>query len=107
MCERRVDLIVCGLPLHRHSYIGFILDFASSIHNKQQFQWTAEVALGVSFNTQSQTADIPGASSRALLLRHTTSLQTQSKTPDVRERVVGLVAKESGKTWPVNVAFQV
>ncbi len=35
MCERRVDLLVCSLPLHRHSYIGFILAFASSIHNKQ------------------------------------------------------------------------
>jgi hypothetical protein len=31
-----VDLLVCSLPLHRHSYIGFILAFASSIHNKQQ-----------------------------------------------------------------------
>jgi hypothetical protein len=35
VCERRVDLLVCSLPLHRHSYIGFILGFASSIHNKQ------------------------------------------------------------------------
>ncbi len=35
MCERRVDLLVCSLPLHRHSCIGFILAFASSIHNKQ------------------------------------------------------------------------
>jgi predicted DNA-binding helix-hairpin-helix protein len=36
VCERRVNLLVCSLPLHRHSYIGFILAFASSIHNKQQ-----------------------------------------------------------------------
>jgi hypothetical protein len=35
VCERRVNLLVCSLSLHRHSYIGFILDFASSIHNKQ------------------------------------------------------------------------
>jgi hypothetical protein len=42
-----------------------------------------EVALGVSFNAQSQAPDIPGASSRALLLRHTASLQAQSKTPDI------------------------
>ena len=35
MCERLVDLLVCSLPLHRHSYIGFILAFVSSIHNKQ------------------------------------------------------------------------
>jgi hypothetical protein len=28
--------VECSLPLHRHSYIGFILAFASSIHNKQQ-----------------------------------------------------------------------
>ncbi len=37
MCERRVDLLVCSLPLHRHSYIGYILAFASSIHNKQHY----------------------------------------------------------------------
>jgi hypothetical protein len=37
VCERRVDLLVCSLPLHRHSYIGFILAFASSFHNKQRF----------------------------------------------------------------------
>jgi hypothetical protein len=24
VCERRVNLLVCSLPLHRHSYIGFI-----------------------------------------------------------------------------------
>ncbi len=36
MCERRVNLLVYSLSLHRHSYIGFILDFPSSIHNKQQ-----------------------------------------------------------------------
>jgi hypothetical protein len=47
------------------------------------FRRAAEVAFGVSFNAQSQAPDIPGASSRALLLRHTASLQTQSKTPDV------------------------
>ncbi len=34
VCERRVNLLVCSLPLHRHSYIDFILAFASSIHNK-------------------------------------------------------------------------
>jgi hypothetical protein len=33
--ERSVDLLVCSLPLQRHSYIGFILVFASSFHNKQ------------------------------------------------------------------------
>ncbi len=36
MCVRRVNLLVCSLPLHRHSYIGFMLAFALSIHNKQQ-----------------------------------------------------------------------
>ncbi len=35
VCARRVNLLVCSLPLHRHSYIGFILAFALSIHNKQ------------------------------------------------------------------------
>ena len=30
----RVNLLVYSLSLHRHSYIGFILAFASSIHNK-------------------------------------------------------------------------
>ncbi len=42
-----------------------------------------EVALGVSFNAQSQAPDIPGASSRDPFLRHTVSLQTQYKTPDI------------------------
>jgi hypothetical protein len=50
------------------------------------FQWAAEVALGVSFNTQSQAPDIPGASSRALLLRHTVSVQAHSKDPDICSR---------------------
>ncbi len=36
VCARRVNLFVYSLSLHRHSYIGFILAFASSIHNKQQ-----------------------------------------------------------------------
>jgi hypothetical protein len=35
VCERRVNLLVYSLSLHRHSYIDFILAFASSIHNKQ------------------------------------------------------------------------
>jgi hypothetical protein len=38
VCARRVNLLVCSLPVHRHSYIGFILAFASSIHNKQHFK---------------------------------------------------------------------
>ncbi len=41
MCTRRVNLFVYSLSLHRHSYIGFILAFASSIHNKQQLRWGA------------------------------------------------------------------
>jgi hypothetical protein len=47
VCERRVDLLVCSLPLHRHSYIGFILAFASSIHNKQQVAGGAPETDGV------------------------------------------------------------
>jgi len=27
VCERRLHLLVCSLPLHRHSYIGFIFRF--------------------------------------------------------------------------------
>ncbi len=27
VCVRRVNLLVCSLPLHRHSYIGFIFSF--------------------------------------------------------------------------------
>jgi hypothetical protein len=38
VCERRVNLLVCSLQLHRHSYIGFILAFTSSIHNKQPWR---------------------------------------------------------------------
>ena len=34
ICERRVNLLVCSLPLlHRHSYIGLVA-CAPSIHNK-------------------------------------------------------------------------
>ncbi len=35
VCVRHVNLLVCSLPLHGHSYIGLSLAFASSIHNKQ------------------------------------------------------------------------
>jgi hypothetical protein len=35
VCERRVNLLVYSLSLHRHSYVGFILVFTSSIHDKQ------------------------------------------------------------------------
>jgi hypothetical protein len=49
----------------------------------QIFQRVEVVALGVSFNAQSQAPDIPGASSRVAFLRHTASLQTQSKVPDI------------------------
>jgi hypothetical protein len=42
----------------------------------------AEVTLGVSFNDQSQAPDIPGASSRAVFLRHTAPLPAQSKVPN-------------------------
>ena len=46
------------------------------------FQRAAEVALGVSFNAQSQAPDIPGASSRVVISRHTFSFQAHSKAPD-------------------------
>jgi hypothetical protein len=49
----------------------------------QLFQRAEVVALGVSFNAQSQVPDIPGASSRIPSLRHTASLQAQSKAPDI------------------------
>jgi hypothetical protein len=35
VCERRVNLLVYSLSLHRHSYVSFILALASSIRNKQ------------------------------------------------------------------------
>ncbi len=39
--ERRVNLLVCSLPSHRHSYICLSLALVLSIHNKQQgmFFW--------------------------------------------------------------------
>jgi hypothetical protein len=49
----------------------------------QLFQRAAEVALGVSFNAQSQAPDIPGASSRAFFLRLSASLQAHVKAPDI------------------------
>ena len=50
------------------------------------FQRSTEVALDVSFNAQSQAPDIPGVSSRAPFLRHTVSVQAQSKAPDIGSR---------------------
>jgi hypothetical protein len=49
VCERRVDLLVYSLPVHRHSYIGFILAFASSFHNKQQtfYDWAVYKLSGI------------------------------------------------------------
>jgi hypothetical protein len=49
----------------------------------QLFQRPVEVVLGVSFNAQSQGPDIPGVSSHAPVLRHTASLQSQPKAPDI------------------------
>ena len=43
----------------------------------------AEAALGVSLNAQSQAPDIPGASSRAVFLQHSVSLQAHVKAPDI------------------------
>ena len=42
-----------------------------------------EAVLGASFNVQSQTPDIPGASSRAAFSKYTVSLQAHSKAPDI------------------------
>jgi hypothetical protein len=151
LCERRVNLLVCSLPLHRHSYIGFILAFASSIHNKQfnqptvalcfshldvshanlfrkwfrqiikmnirytilpgknhisilqslpdtlsspgpktqvfphLFTRTEEEVLGVSFNVQSQSPDIPLISTRNALSIYTGSFNSQSRVPDISQ----------------------
>jgi hypothetical protein len=52
VCERRVDLLVCSLPLHRHSYIGFILAFASSIHNKQTIRMPGDFVLDLQLVTK-------------------------------------------------------
>ena len=52
-----------------------------------RFTRSEEVALGVvirvSFNTQSHTSDIPDISTRTEISQYTTSLQDQSKTPDI------------------------
>ncbi len=60
VCERRVIFLVYSLSLHRHSYIGFILAFASSIHNKQQpsrtiYQWSETSKNKSDVNTTKQT----------------------------------------------------
>jgi len=49
----------------------------------QRFVRPKEVALGVSFNTQSQATDIPGISSCAAFSQYSASLQAQSKVPDI------------------------
>jgi hypothetical protein len=47
------------------------------------FQRAAEVALGVSFNAQSQATDIPGVPLRAVSSRYSASLQAQALAPDI------------------------
>ena len=49
----------------------------------QRFIRAEEAALGVSFNAQSQTLDIPGIPTRAAISQYTASLQAQSKAPDI------------------------
>jgi hypothetical protein len=45
-----------SLSLHRHSYIGFILTFASSIHNKQQgTEWRTTNLFRVSIKSRTTT----------------------------------------------------
>jgi hypothetical protein len=51
---------------------------------------TEEDDLGVSFNTQSKTPDIPGSLSSDVLSQYLTSLQTQTKVPDIQVNVRGL-----------------
>jgi hypothetical protein len=55
VCERRINLLVCSLSLHRHSCTGFILAFASSIHNKQK-----KKKYTLSLNTTQKDPDISG-----------------------------------------------
>jgi hypothetical protein len=47
------------------------------------FARAEQTALAASLNVQSQAPDIPGVSSRADFLRHTLSLQSPSKVPDI------------------------
>ncbi len=49
----------------------------------QHFVRDEKDALGVSFNSQSQTPDIPGISSRVAFSFYAASLQDQSKVPDI------------------------
>ncbi len=45
VCARRINLLVCSLPLHRHSYIGFIFIFPEKVKQldlcgqKRSIQW--------------------------------------------------------------------
>ncbi len=99
MCERRVDLLFCSLPLHRHSYIGFILAFASSFHNKQRPSKTPDILSRrayteeflASLNAQAQAPDDPSktlvSNSHLLSLRGymeelSTSCNDQDQVPD-------------------------
>jgi hypothetical protein len=80
VCERRVDLLVCSLPLHRHSYIGFILSFASSFHNKQlgASDLVTEVGQSVSSVTVGLT-QVVGSSVRRLRPQGSPRLQPTQK----------------------------
>jgi hypothetical protein len=75
VCERRVNLLVYSLSLHRHSYVGFILSFASSIHRFIMSVTYSPIALA-NFSIVNLVSIFRCSSSTAnpVYVRHVTSL---------------------------------
>jgi hypothetical protein len=88
VCERRVDLLVCGFPLHRHSYIGFILAFASSIHKKQQGDETASNASTTAPNAHRSSVSSWMSNLQRRFLRAAPSVKPTSKCPKLHSPII-------------------
>jgi hypothetical protein len=104
VCERRVDLLVCSLPLHRHSYVGFILAFASSIHNKQQphlFPTVARsYAVGFSFLIKSNSFHYRRAAFSSMLKSRVGNILTKVAALRINLNLDGALISSKSHTHP-------
>ncbi len=87
---RRVNLLVYSLSLHRHSYIGFILVFASSIHNKllefaslPRSFWTADCGKRVLL---SDLFEFVFGDFQVQRFKHSTNMSPKSKSKRLEKR---------------------
>ena len=91
VCVRRVNLLVCSLPLHRHSYIGFIFIFPEKVKQldlcgqKRSIQWKDAKDVLVK---QKQLGELPQSPSCPQLSpEHRHSRQERAGLPQVSSRI--------------------